>query len=220
VPQPPAGSDGKSLNHTHVRDRLQKHPDWKRIIATVREMRADSKLAAMLVGPRERFIWSEMDRLYPAVAKVQIAPSQQGEAPETTRSQGETPLGRKVEDPQVARGTTEAGRIQGLGDIPPDWPQLPAGASLTSEVGWVQAERLRIVEERPGGVTVVTLALARSPAPSWAALSWLETSIRSYAKFVEVAAKVASAPDDEQAQAKRERMAIDGIRSLLAEMLD
>jgi hypothetical protein len=48
----------------------------------------------------------------------------------------------------------------------------------------------------------------------------LETSIRSYAKFVEVAAKVASAPDDELQQAKRERMRIEEIRELLAEMLD
>jgi hypothetical protein len=175
-------------------------------------MRADSKLAAMLVGPRERFIWSELDRLYPPVD-----PKRQNSADlKNDASQALTVTSGNDSQASPLR----SGVIHGLADLPPDWPELPANASLAAEVGWVQAERLRIVEERPGGATVVTLALARSPAPSWAALSWLETSIRSYAKFVEVAAKVASAPDDEQAQAKRERMAIDGIRSLLAEMLD
>ena len=45
------------------------------------------------------------------------------------------------------------------------------------------------MEERTAGPTVVHLDQALSPAPSWAALGWLETSIRSYAKYVDVAAK-------------------------------
>lgn len=108
---------------------------------------------------------------------------------------------------------------EGLGQIPADWPELPPNASLSAEIAWVQAERLRIVEERPNGATVVRLERARSPAPSWAALSWLETSIRSYAKYVEVAAKATSTAQDEQDQAKRERMALDEVRALLAEMM-
>lgn len=121
----------------------------------------------------------------------------------------------------AARSTSsqaDSGRVQGLADIPTGWPELPANASLAREIGWVQAERLRIVEELPTGGTRVRLERARAPAPSWSALSWLETSIRSYAKFVEVAAKVASAPDDEQSQVKRERMRIEEIKALLAEM--
>jgi hypothetical protein len=111
-------------------------------------------------------------------------------------------------------------RIQGLGEIPASWPELPANASLSAEIGWVQANRLRVVEERPGAATVVRLDRAMAPAPSWAALSWLETSIRSYAKYVEVAAKATSTAQDEQAQVRQEKMRIEEIRALLEEMQD
>jgi hypothetical protein len=47
----------------------------------------------------------------------------------------------------------------------------------------------------------------------------LETSIRAYAKYVDVAAKVTATQQDEQELVRRERMAIDEIRSLLAEMV-
>jgi len=111
------------------------------------------------------------------------------------------------------------GRVAGLGDIPASWGELPANASLAAEIGWVQANRLRVVEERPNGSTVVRLDRARSPAPSWAALGWLETSIRSYAKYVDVAAKATATAQDEQELVRREKMAIEEIRSLLAEMM-
>lgn len=61
--------------------------------------------------------------------------------------------------------------------------------------------------------------IARSPAPSWAALSWLETSIRAYSKYIDVVAKSLKDEETEQEMVKRERLAIDEIRSLLAEML-
>ena len=112
------------------------------------------------------------------------------------------------------------GQIQGLGDIPEDWPELPANASLSAEVGWVQANRLRIVEEKPGRATVVRLDLALSPAPSWAALGWLETSIRSYAKYVDVAAKATANADDEAEVWRHERMALEEVQALLDEMRD
>jgi len=82
----------------------------------------------------------------------------------------------------------------------------------------VQANRLRIVEERPGKATVVDLGQALSPAPSWAALGWLETSIRSYAKFVDVSAKATSSDDGEASVMRRERMAIEEVKALLDEM--
>ena len=110
-------------------------------------------------------------------------------------------------------------RVQGLGDIPASWGDLPANASLQAEIGWCQANRLRIVEEKSSGATVVHLDRARVPAPSWAALGWLETSIRSYAKFVDVAAKVTATQQDEQEHVRREEVAIDEVRGLLAEML-
>ena len=72
---------------------------------------------------------------------------------------------------------TDGGQIQGLGDIPASWPDLPDNASLAVEVGWVQAQRLRIVTAQASGATVVHLDRAGAPAPSWAALGWIETSM-------------------------------------------
>ncbi len=34
--------------------------------------------------------------------------------------------------------------VSGLGDLPPDWPPLPANASLQVEISWVTANRLRV----------------------------------------------------------------------------
>ena len=82
----------------------------------------------------------------------------------------------------------------------------------------MQAQRLRIVTEQASGATVVHLDRAGSPAPSWAALGWLETSIRSYAKFVDVAAKATSTVDGEAGVWRRERVAIEEMEELLEEM--
>ena len=109
-------------------------------------------------------------------------------------------------------------RVQGLGTIPSSWPDLPDNAPLHMELAWGQSHRLLVVEERSPGVAVVHLDRSRSPAPSWAALSWLETSIRSYAKFVDILAKSLKDEQDEAADIRRERMQIDEIRELLAEM--
>ena len=109
-------------------------------------------------------------------------------------------------------------RVQGLSDIPLAWPDLPDNASLNAEIAWCQANRLRIVEEKSSGSTVVHFDRARSPAPSWAALGWLETSIRTYSKYVDIVAKALKDQVDEQANIRRERMAIDEIRELLSEM--
>jgi hypothetical protein len=107
--------------------------------------------------------------------------------------------------------------LQGLGSIPESWPPLPDNASLQAELGWVQSQRLSIVEER-GNRTIVRLELASTPAPSKAALGWLETSIRSYAKYVDVVSRTLAGAQDEQESIRRERMAIEDIRALLREM--
>jgi len=112
----------------------------------------------------------------------------------------------------------DTGRVQGLGDIPGYWPEMPSNASLQAELGWVQSERLRIVEEVASGATHVHLERAREPAPSWAALGWLETSIRSYAKYIDIMAKSLSTQADEETHVRRERMAIEDIRELLRQM--
>ena len=118
----------------------------------------------------------------------------------------------------VAAPAMQAGQIQGLDSIPTTWPVLQANASQQAELAWVQANRLLMVEERPGGATVVRLERALSPAPSHAALGWLETSIRSYAKYVDVVARSFKGEQDGQELVRRERVAIDEIRRLLDEM--
>jgi hypothetical protein len=107
------------------------------------------------------------------------------------------------------------GAVQGLADLPSEWPQMPANASLAAEVGWVQANRLRVVQGN-----VVDLSRALSPAPSHATLSWLETAILFPSKFADVSVRATQNKDDETEQVKRERLSIDEIRALLAEMLE
>jgi len=59
-----------------------------------------------------------------------------------------------------------------------------------------------------------------TPAPSWAASGWLETSIRSYAKYIDSVAKSLKDEQNEQEHVRREKMAIEEVRSLFAEMLE
>jgi hypothetical protein len=108
--------------------------------------------------------------------------------------------------------------LSGLHDVPASWPELPAGSSLQSDLAWVQSNRLAVVEERSPGVTVVHLDRAHEPAPSRAALGWLETSVRSYAKYVDVVARTLRDEADEAETVRRERLAINEIRDLLSEM--
>ena len=164
---------------------------------------------------RQRWVYSELDRMYPPKGeKPPLAGCGDVEKPPVAGSPDFEPV-----SPPVA--ASDDGQIQGLGDLPPDWPDLPSNASLPSEVAWVQANRLRIVSEKASGATLVHLDRAMSPAPSWAALGWLEISIRSYAKFVDVAAKVSGSSDDGEAEVwRRERMAIEEMRGLLEQLME
>ena len=149
----------------------------------------------------QSWVYAELDRMYPPLEKGTLSPS-------------DGPTG----DPEKGTLSPSGGQIQGLGDIPECWPELTANSSLATAIGWVQANRLRVIEERAGAATLIHLDRALSPAPSWAALGWLETSIRSYAKFVDVAARASSSDDGEAGVVRRERMAIDDVRELLEEM--
>ena len=111
-------------------------------------------------------------------------------------------------------------RVQGLAEIPESWGAIPSNASLQSELSWVTANRLRVVEESPSGVIRVRLERAGSPAPSHAAIGWLETSIRAYSKFIDICARSLKDEVDEQAMVKRERASIAEVRALLAELVD
>ena len=108
--------------------------------------------------------------------------------------------------------------VVGLAEIPENWPKLSANASLAEEIQWVQANRLAIVKE-VDGITTVDLSKA-SPPPSMATLGWLETSIRAYAKYCEIAAKASNTVEDGRDQARRERLKIDEVRNLLSEMAE
>ena len=108
------------------------------------------------------------------------------------------------------------GRVQGLGDIPAGWPPLPANASLAAEIGWVQASRLDIVEETGTG-TRVDLSRADGPAPSKAAIGWLETSIRAYSKYCDIAAKATQTQEHDAEAVRRERLALGEVLGLLGE---
>ena len=180
--------------------RLQREGRWAGQIEFERdEMMRLARKRGMSKSEAQAWTYAELDRMYPPEA-VTLSPTSGGDSASRTMP----PDG--------------GGPIQGLGDIPPAWPDLPDNASLAVEVGWVQANRLRIVTEQAAGATIVDLDRAGSPAPSWAALGWLETSIRSYAKFVDVAARATAVVDGEAAVWRRERVAIEEVRALLDEM--
>ena len=116
-------------------------------------------------------------------------------------------------DPAVADHADKG--VSGLSDLPPDWPPLAANASLQAEISWVTANRLRVREG-----TVVDLSKALSPAPSYSALSWLETSILFPSKFADISVKATANQDDEKEHIRREKMSIEEVRGILAEMLE
>ena len=76
------------------------------------------------------------------------------------------------------------------------------------------ANRLR-VREGEG----VDLSRALSPAPSYSALAWLETSITFPAKFSDIAVKATQHAEDEREHVRREKIAVEDIRGLLGEMV-
>lgn len=186
-------STGDQVDPLTVTQRLQREGRWKDIEPERDEMMKLARKQGMSKGEAQAWVYAELDRLYPALENRTVSSSE-------------------------GYGTNSGGQIQGFGDIPEVWPDLPANASLGTEIGWVQANRLRVVEER-GNATRVHLDRAASPAPSWSALGWLETSIRSYAKYVDVAAKATASDDGEAGWMKREKIAIEEMEALLAEMM-
>jgi len=180
--------------------RFQREGRWPELSRLRDEMMRDCMSRQMSKLDARAWVYAELDRLSPPLPP-----------PKRTTL---------VEEPAEPAATDDADATpRGLYDLPASWPPLPANASLAADIAWVQSNRLAVVEERPGsGPTRVHLDRAHEPAPSRAALGWLETSVRSYAKYVDVAARAASAQVDEQEGVRRERMAIDAIRALLDEM--
>jgi hypothetical protein len=212
-PASPEGSPGAREAGEAIMRRLMKDRRWREISLVRDEMMRDAKKRLPDIEDRRAWVYSELDRMYPP---VQAKPGDSD-----TGFVGTKGLREGLSDTYPKLGPAEgsdSGSIQGLSWIPEGWPELAMNASLAADVGWVQANRLRVVEERPGKATVVKLEQALAPAPSWAALGWLETSIRSYAKFVDVASKVSGGADDEGAVMRRERKSVDEVKALLKEM--
>jgi hypothetical protein len=161
----------------------------------------------------QAWVYSELARLYPPlpppVIEVATLPG------ESVNNDIMSPINAS---PQSQTTSDSSTRLQGLSNVPESWGKLPANASLAADIGWVQSNRLYVVEEKSSNLTVVHLDRAHEPAPSRAALGWLETSIRSYAKFVDVAAKALTVATDEAEHIRREDIAIEEIRALLDEM--
>lgn len=193
-----AASPTREVDPLTVTRRLQREGRWPEIEPLRNEMMKECRAKGMSKADAQAWTYSELDRLYPPLPSPQ-------ECPTAGYSYGD--------------GDGSGGPVRGLAAIPKDWSDLPENASLPTEIGWVQANRLRVVEERSSGATIVHLDRARTPAPSWAALGWLETSIRSYAKYIDVAAKATSQQQGEQELVRRERMAIEEMREMLAEMM-
>jgi hypothetical protein len=172
-----------------ISKRLQKDPRWPEIIEPLRtKMMKERRQRGLSKAEAQAETYSELSRLYPLEA-----PAEAPEAPSAAA------------DPVVS----------GLCDLPEDWPELAANASLQLEISWVTANRLRV---RDGNG--VNLSRALSPAPSYSALSWLETSILFPAKFADISVRATQGQEDEREGIRREKLAIEEIRGRLAEMLE
>ncbi len=176
-------------------ERLRREGNWSAASKFKDDALRDFRSKGMKRDEASEAAWDAMEQAFPPIANVAATAGMREEVVTDTR-------------------------IQGLSEIPSDWPPLADNASLQAEIGWCQANRLRVVEESASGVVTVHLVRARTPAPSWAALGWLETSIKTYAKFVDVAARVTAVQDGEAADIRREIQSIEEVRRLLASMLE
>lgn len=191
-----------------LKRRLEAEGRWTQVEPLRDQMMREARAKGMSKPDAQDWTYGELDRLYPPLQAVVIATETQCDADEGV---SDPVNGCADDDPARPR--------EGLGGIPADWPVLPDNAPLAAEIGWVQAQRLRIVEERPGGQSVVRLNRAGCPPPSWAALGWLDTAIRNPAKWADIAAKGLGQQELESDITKRERRSIEEVRTLLSEML-
>lgn len=177
----------REVDPLSVTKRLQRDGRWPEVEPVRNRMIKECRKQGMSKADAQAWTYTELDRLYP---------------PEVTDSAEPSAL-----------ATSDQG-VSGLGDLPDEWPTLPANASLQAEISWVSANRLRVRSGKG-----VDLARALSPPPSYSALSWLETSILFPSKFADISVKATADQNDEREHIKREKMAIEEIRSILKEML-
>ena len=191
---------GPSLELAHiarVRDGETKSQCWERL-------RREGRAAGMTRKGAIAHATGEVERLFPPPEPELPA------EPESSAQLDPEP----DEKPAQPEPISEDHGVSGLGELPRHWPELPANAQLQVEIAWVTANRLRVRSGKG-----VDLARALSPAPSYSALSWLETSILFPSKFADISVKATADQDDEKEFIKREKLAIEEIRSILKEML-
>lgn len=190
-----------------LKRRLEADGRWAQVEPLRDQMMREARAKGMSKSDAQDWTYNELDRLYPPLSAVVIVSDSEGE-------QGEG-VSDIVTDGDPA---TPARPREGLGALPAHWPPLADNAPLPVELGWVQAQRLRIVEERANGQSIVRLDRAGSPPPSWAALGWLDTAIRNPAKWADLCAKGMQQQELESDITKRERRSIAEVRALLEEM--
>ena len=189
------------LPPAHARPGEARKTCWERL-------RLEARAAGMSKRDAYQYATREVDRVWvpPSPLPVEPDPPPVEPAPEPEV---------QVEPPTPEPPTVEPGDgLAGLGDLPISWPTLPPNAALQVEVAWVQANRLRV---RQGDGVDLTRSL--SPAPSHAALAWLETSILYPAKWADVTVRASQEVKDDAEQVRRERLALLEVRDMLGEAM-
>jgi len=193
LPPPPA-REGENRNRT-----------WERL-------RKEARAAGM--NRRSAYIYAneQTERLFPHVPPPPPEPEPPPPEPEPIPEpipEPEPPAPPAAPEPAPS---SSSGGVEGLGNLPSAWPTLPPNASLAAEVAWVQGNRVLVVQ---GGA--VDLSRALSPAPSYAAIAWLETSILYPSKFADVTVKAGQDQQDAAEDVRRERLALADLQGLLSE---
>jgi hypothetical protein len=223
-----------------VYKRLVREKRWTEAQPIRDELMKEAKRNGLAKEAAQDWTYSELNKRFPPlnqaatecaatgeepapVQQLPLQPVEQKPAEQKVEQQGEVAIVQVSGEPTPASSLKSRAKdaeltVAGLSDIPDSWGDLPPNAPLSAEVSWVQANRLRCVRETSDRV-IVDLSRALNPAPSYAALGWLETSIKTYAKFVDVAAKATASNEGEQAEIRREQQSIDEVRRMLEEML-
>jgi hypothetical protein len=208
-----SGAEDLETLKRRVSKRLQADGHWPQAVAERDRLIRESRALGLSKHEAQDSTYRQLDAMFPP-KDATVEQKQQAGQVGGVADQGEH---HTVPSSDQAPARNQDAGVVGLDAIPADWPTLPANSSLAHEIQWVQANRLSVTRT-VDGLTIVDLSRALQPAPSWSALGWLETSIRAYSKFVDVAAKASATVEDEREMVRRERLSIDGIRGLLAEM--
>ncbi len=233
-----SGSDLDAIK-SRVMTRLRAEGRWLQAMTDRDRLMKEARSIGLSKHEAQETTYRQLETLYPPLTQAEIEAAKAAIEAAQPAMEHETPMEERREeqvggdavsgehhaepvqsvDESQARARNQDAGVVGLDAIPADWPTLPPNAALAQEIQWCQANRLSVTRT-VDGLTIVDLSRALQPAPSWSALGWLETSIRAYSKFVDVAAKASASVEDEREMVRRERLAIDEIRGLLAEMRD